>query len=56
VEQDNWRAVAAVAHIDRCVFDVDLIGREALEHAPILPARSLHTGPLAVFRSRANAG
>ena len=29
VEQENWRAIATVAHIDRCASHVDL---EALEH------------------------
>src|ERR1700683_4876061 len=37
VEQDNRRAVATVAHKDRCFPDVDLIRLEALEHAPSLP-------------------
>ena len=48
VQQDNRRAVAAVAHTDRCVSDGDLVSCEALEHAPSLPVMSLHAGPGAI--------
>ena len=40
VEQDNRRAIAAVAHKDRCFPDVASIRLEALEHAPSLPVFS----------------
>ncbi len=37
VEQDNGWAPTTMANINRCVTDVDLIGREAFEHVRSLP-------------------
>jgi hypothetical protein len=44
VQQQHRRAVAAVAHIDRCLSDVDLIRLEACQHAPSLPVLSIDAG------------
>jgi hypothetical protein len=36
VQEDDGRAVATVANMDRSLPDVDLIGREPFEHRPAI--------------------
>ena len=44
MQQQNWGTVAAVAQIDRCLSDMDLIRLEAFEHTPSLPVLSIGAG------------